>query len=101
MIGVPDEIKGSALVCACVGGVGDDAAAKGLSDAVAAKLGGAFRPREIVFVEALPKTRSMKIMRRVVRAIYTGDPPGDLASLVNPEAIPALEAVLAPAARNG
>ena len=94
VIGVPDAIKGSALVCACVGGARDAATAQALSDAVAAKLGHAFRPREIVFVEALPKTRSMKIMRRVVRAIYTGEPPGDLASLVNPEAIPALEAAL-------
>jgi acetyl-CoA synthetase len=34
----------------------------------------------------------MKIMRRVVRAVYVGQPPGDLSSLANPEAIDALAA---------
>ena len=66
-----------------------------LSAAVVAGLGNPFRPRQIVFVGDLPKTRNMKIMRRVVRAVYTGQEPGDLASLVNPEAVDGLKAVLA------
>ena len=41
----------------------------------------------MVFVADLPKTRSMKVMRRVVRATLAGQPPGDLSSLVNPETV--------------
>jgi acetyl-CoA synthetase len=40
-----------------------------------------------VFVTALPKTRSAKIMRRAVRAKALGTDPGDLSSLENPEAL--------------
>ena len=43
----------------------------------------------------MPKTRSMKIMRRVVRSIWLGEPVGDLSGLVNPEAVDDLEAAVA------
>ncbi len=97
VIGVPDEIKGSAIVCVVVAVAGEEASDElrgALSSAVVAGLGNPFRPRQIVFVGDLPKTRNMKIMRRVVRAVYTGQDPGDLASLVNPEAVEGLKAVL-------
>lgn len=58
-----------------------------LSDALVQGLGVPFRPRAILFVSDLPKTRNMKVMRRVVRAAYLGEPPGDLSSLVNPDAV--------------
>lgn len=49
-----------------------------------------------MFVDGAPKTRSMgKIMRRVVRSIYLGQPTGDLSGLVNPEAVENLKAVRA------
>ena len=91
-IGVPDPIKGTALVCVCVPREGSpppmiiDVSAA----AVTAGLGTPFRPKEIVLTGDLPKTRNMKIMRRVVRAVLLGQDPGDLSSLVNPEAIEAL-----------
>jgi acetyl-CoA synthetase len=44
-----------------------------------------------VFVTALPKTRSAKIMRRAVRAKALGNDPGDLSSLENPEALEEIE----------
>ena len=97
VIGVPDEIKGSAIVCVVVAVAGEEASDElggALSSAVVAGLGNPFRPRQIVFVGDLPKTRNMEIMRRVVRAVYTGQDPGDLASLVNPEAVEGLKAVL-------
>ena len=47
-------------------------------------------PQRILFVNDLPRTRNMKILRRVVRAALTGTPPGDLSSLLNPEAVGAL-----------
>ena len=54
---------------------------------VAAGLGHAFRPKDVLFVPDLPKTRNMKIMRRVVKAAVLGQNPGDLTALVNPEAV--------------
>jgi acetyl-CoA synthetase len=50
-------------------------------------LGKAFKPDRILFVDALPKTRSAKIVRRAVRATALGQDPGDLSSLENPEAL--------------
>ena len=60
---------------------------------VAAELGKAFRPERVVFVQALPKTRSAKIVRRAVRAAATGADPGDLSSVENPETLAAITAV--------
>ena len=53
----------------------------------ASVLGKAFRPERILFVTALPKTRSAKIVRRAVRARALGTDPGDLSSLENPESL--------------
>ena len=61
---------------------------------VAAELGKAFKPGRIVFVEALPKTRSAKIVRRAVRATALGADPGDLSSLENPESLAAIAAAI-------
>lgn len=46
-------------------------------------------------ISSLPKTCNMKIMRRVVRAVYRGDSPGDLSALVNPEMVAELKGQLA------
>jgi acetyl-CoA synthetase len=53
----------------------------------AEELGKAFKPDRVVFVPALPKTRSAKIVRRAVRAQALGEDPGDLSSVENPEAL--------------
>ena len=50
-------------------------------------------PKTICFVGDIPKTRNAKVMRRVIRAAYLGEPPGDLAALVNPEAVEAIRAL--------
>jgi len=97
VIGVPDEIKGTALCCVCVPmpGINDDEALRGkLSAAVTDALGRSYRPRDILFVSDLPKTRNMKIMRRVVRSVMTGEPAGDLSSLVNPESVEELKSAI-------
>jgi len=97
VIGVPDEVKGSAIVCVCVpmpGVAADAALEQELSAAVVKGMGSSYRPRQVVLVSDLPKTRNMKIMRRVVRSVYKGDSPGDMSSLVNPEAVAELQARL-------
>jgi len=96
VVGVPDPIKGQAVVCACVALPAHPPSpelVEALSQAVQKGAGVAFKPREILFVPDLPKTRNMKIMRRVVRAAYTGDATGDLSAIVNPESIEAMRAV--------
>ncbi|MFO7298783.1 MAG: AMP-binding protein [Actinomycetes bacterium] len=96
-IGVPDPVKGEtvALYAVPAPGVeaGPDLEAK-VSDAVAASLGRSFRPSKVVFVPDLPRTRSQKIMRRVVRAVALGQDPGDVSSLENPDALQHLGAEL-------
>ncbi len=98
VIGLPDSIKGQAVGCVCVPAPGvsasEDLAAE-LVRAVVGGMGRSFRPSRMIFVEDLPKTRSMKIMRRVVRAIVVGEAPGDLSSLANPEAIEGLRRSIA------
>jgi acetyl-CoA synthetase len=95
VIGVPDDVKGSAIVCVCVpmpSVTADAALERELSEAVVKGMGTSYRPRQVLLVGDLPKTRNMKVMRRVVRAVYRGDSPGDLSSLVNPEAVAELQA---------
>ncbi|HYB42172.1 MAG TPA: hypothetical protein VEL75_10410, partial [Candidatus Methylomirabilis sp.] len=53
-------------------------------------MGKAIRPDRVLFARELPKTRSAKIMRRVIRATYLGAEPGDLSSLDNPGGIKAI-----------
>ncbi len=93
-IGVPHEIKGEVAWIFCVlkpDAEDGDELAREVSEAVAVELGKAFRPERIVFVGALPKTRSAKIVRRAVRAKVLGRDPGDLSSLENPDALDEIE----------
>ena len=85
-VGVPHEVKGEVAWIFCVpnGDVRDDARVAG---AVTDALGKAFKPDRIVWVGALPKTRSAKIVRRAVRARALGEDPGDLSTLENPESL--------------
>lgn len=50
-------------------------------------MGKPLAPSTIHFVSALPKTRNAKVMRRVIRASYLGENPGDLSSLENPQTV--------------
>ena len=90
VIGVPDELKGSAVVCFCVlaPGVAPSPELRDeLLSQVAAALGKPLRPRDIRFVKDLPKTRNAKVMRRLIRSAYLGQPLGDTTSLENPGAV--------------
>ncbi len=93
IVGIPDPVSGSALACAAVladGATVPACAAVELSDLLAASAGAPFRPAFFVFVDSLPRTRNQKIMRRLVRGALLGEPPGDTAALLNPEAVDAL-----------
>ena len=89
-VGIPHDVKGEVAWLFCIPAPGvdvDDGLAAEVSALVAEQLGKPFQPERVVFVTALPKTRSAKIMRRAVRAKALGDDPGDLSSLENPEAL--------------
>ena len=95
VVGVPDQTKGEAVWCFVVAPGADGDLAGELSELVAAELGRPFKPSRVVIVEALPKTRSAKILRRTVRAVAAGEDPGDLSSAENPQAVDAIRAALA------
>ncbi len=98
VFGIPHPVKGSAIVCACVpmpGVEGDNSLASQLSAAIVAGMGTSYRPETILFVDDLPRTRNLKIMRRVLRAVFEDKDPGDLSALANPEAVDRLREKLA------
>jgi acetyl-CoA synthetase len=86
-IGVPHDVKGEVVWLFCVPRDDEAPDADEVADAVTAELGKAFKPERIVFVSALPKTRSAKIVRRAVRAKALGQDPGDISTLENPEVL--------------
>ena len=96
-IGVPHPIKGEVLVCFVVLKQFplpplqvSDTLRGDLIDCVVAVLGKSFKPEKIEFVPALPKTRSAKIVRGLIRKKYLGEPLGDLSSVENPDSLTAI-----------
>jgi acetyl-CoA synthetase len=85
VVGRPDEITGTAIVAFVspkVGTVADDALVGRLKQQVTKEIGAIARPTEIRFTNALPKTRSGKIMRRLLRDIASGkEVSGDTSTL--------------------
>jgi acetyl-CoA synthetase len=93
-IGIPDEIKGEVIALYLVAAEGvtpDDSLSAKIERAVVESLGKSFRPQTIRWVGDLPRTRSAKIMRRVIKAMVLGEEPGDVSSLENPESLREIE----------
>ena len=94
VVGRPDAVKGQGVVAFVTlkkGVEPTDALKKQLADEVAREIGSFARPDEIRFAEALPKTRSGKIMRRLLRELATGGKvTGDTTSLEDLGVIAAL-----------
>ncbi|MGW2093467.1 acetate--CoA ligase [Promicromonospora sukumoe] len=105
--GVPDPVTGQAVaafVVASGAGVGwagatspqeADAALAELRSQVAREIGPVAKPRYVIAVPELPKTRSGKIMRRLLAQLWQGEELGDVTSLQNPWAVDDIRAVLA------
>ena len=84
VIGLPHEVKGHAIqafVVLRMGYEGSPELAEELRQHVASHLSPIAKPEWIDFTDKLPKTRSGKIMRRVLRARALGEPEGDLSTL--------------------
>ncbi len=95
VVGRPHDVKGQALyafVTPNVGVAGDDALRDALVKTVRAEIGPLASPDAIQFTPALPKTRSGKIMRRILRKVAEGDVGslGDTSTLADPEVVDAL-----------
>lgn len=89
-IGIPDEIKGNALVVFCVlkpSHPPSEEIRAELKQLLADSLGKPLSPKDLFFVSELPKTRNAKVMRRMIRAAYLGEDPGDTSALLNPNAM--------------
>ncbi len=83
-IGLPHEIKGNAIYGYVILRSGFEPSEKlgdELRQHVAHEIGPIARPEEVGFVDSLPKTRSGKIMRRLLRARALGEPDGDISTL--------------------
>jgi acetyl-CoA synthetase len=90
VVGKPDEIKGEE-VCAFVvlkqNYIADENLEAALRHHVRCEIGPIATPVCVNMVSDLPKTRSGKIMRRVIKAKVKGEPVGDISTLANPEAV--------------
>jgi acetyl-CoA synthetase len=96
-IGIPDPIKGEQLVCFCVLKPGNETNEKlreELRARVAEQLGKPLKPEVLKFLDDLPKTRNAKIMRRIIRAAYLNQDPGDFSALENPQSVEAVRNAL-------
>ena len=89
--GIPDEVKGEVIIAFVVlrqGVTNDsDVLEKELSDKIRADIGAIATPKQIYFVSKLPKTRSGKIMRRLLKAIGNNEKIGDVSTLEDGTAV--------------
>jgi acetyl-CoA synthetase len=93
---VPDELTGQAVAVFVVGQFPADVSARDrVRDAVALHIGPVAKPKHVIVVPEVPKTRSGKIMRRLLTQLYTGDTLGDMSSLANDSAIESIRTALA------
>jgi len=97
VVGMPDEIKGEVPVAFVVlkqGFKETEKLEEELIKQVDKKIGPIAKPARIIFVEDLPKTRSGKIIRRILKKLILKEELGDLTTLANPESIEKIKKVL-------
>lgn len=97
VIGAPHEIKGEGIyVFAILQGknAGDKKIEGEISDLIVKEIGAIARPERVLLVDDLPKTRSGKIMRRILKKIIAGEGDfGDVSTLVNSEVVAGLREI--------
>uniref|UniRef100_UPI0026370278 acyl-CoA synthetase n=1 Tax=Haloplanus sp. TaxID=1961696 RepID=UPI0026370278 len=93
-VGVPDDTTGTAVVCYVVvedGVTESDTLRATVRETVGEELGKPFRPREVLFVDAFPKTQSGKIIRRAIESVSRGEDLGDMSSIEDPDVLDEIE----------
>ncbi len=94
VVGISDDIKGQAIAAFVTlkdGNPSDKRMEEGLKNHVAQKIGAIARPSKIIFTGDLPKTRSGKIMRRLLRDVAEGRALGDVTTLADTEVVEKLK----------
>jgi len=95
--GIPDDIKGEVIIAFVILKEGViknyDDLQKELSDKIRKDIGAIATPKQIYFVSKLPKTRSGKIMRRLLKAIANNEQIGDVSTLEDGTAITEVQSV--------
>jgi acetyl-CoA synthetase len=97
VVGAPHEIKGEAPIAFVVLKQGlrpSNKLKEEIVNCVRRYIGPIAKPHGVIFVADLPKTRSGKIMRRVIRNLIRKEPLGDLSTLLNPESVERLKKVV-------
>jgi acetyl-CoA synthetase len=94
VIGADDPVKGQVLVAFLICRDAPNNVREVAATMIQEGFGRPFAPRAVFVVPDLPKTRSLKILRRVIRSIYSGAPAGDLTSLVNPDVVPTIKRIV-------
>jgi propionyl-CoA synthetase len=103
VVGVADQLKGQVAMAFAIAkdasALGDAAARLKLEGEVMkvvdSQLGAVARPARVLFVSALPKTRSGKLLRRAIQAVCEKRDPGDLTTMDDPLALKQIQDVLA------
>jgi len=93
VVAAPHEVKGETpwAFVRLKSGDGSDKLAKELVDQVVKVLGPTCRPDRIIFAEAVPRTRSGKIMRRILKSLVKNEPIGDITTIENPDSVEELK----------
>jgi acetyl-CoA synthetase len=94
VVGKPHDVKGEVIVAFVILRGGNEPSAAlvdDLKEHVAKEIGAIARPDDVIFTADLPKTRSGKIMRRLLRDIATGRALGDATTLADPTVVAALK----------
>jgi len=94
VVGIPDEIKGTSVLAFVIlkdGVEGNDDKRKELMTTVNKEIGPFARPSNILFTPDLPKTRSGKIMRRILKSLVVGEAIGETSTLANPDIVKSLQ----------
>ncbi len=89
-IGVPHPLKGEEIVVFVVPKPSIIITASEVTKRIIDGLGKPYEPAAVHLVNDLPKTRTGKIIRRLIKRRYLGEPDGDTSSLTNPEALEAI-----------
>lgn len=96
VVGVPDKIKGEVPVAFAV--LKNERPKEEIKteviEQIKKNIGPIALPKEVFVVNDLPKTRSGKIMRRILKKLFTGEEPGDLSTLANPDIVEHIKKVI-------
>ncbi len=96
VVGIDDKIKGQAPIAFVVSKVkkSQNQIIKQVVFQLRKEIGPIATPKQVYLIKDLPKTRSGKIMRRILRKLFTGEPLGDLSTLANPESVEEIKKIV-------